>query len=76
MIERFAVARFATPASPVITRSRSTSAETRASSALSRSKTVSTETKEAQASAVPEHAKVVDRLDRLTERLGELRRHL
>jgi hypothetical protein len=26
--------------------------------------------------ALPEHAKVVDRLDRLAERLGELRRHL
>jgi hypothetical protein len=29
-----------------------------------------------QASALPEHAKVTDRLDRLAERLGELRRHL
>jgi hypothetical protein len=28
------------------------------------------------ASALPEHAKVTDRLDRLSERLGELRRHL
>jgi hypothetical protein len=27
-------------------------------------------------SALPEHAKVVDRLDRLAERLGELRRYL
>jgi hypothetical protein len=26
--------------------------------------------------ALPEHAKVVDRLDRLRDRLGELRRHL
>lgn len=26
--------------------------------------------------ALPEHAKVVDRLNRLDERLGELRRHL
>ena len=28
------------------------------------------------AQALPDHAKVVDRLDRLRDRLGELRRHL
>jgi len=37
---------------------------------------MSTQVESSGASAVPEHAKVVDRLDRLSERLGELRRHL
>lgn len=37
---------------------------------------MSDSTNPAPVDVLPEHAKVVDRLDRLRDRLGELRRHL
>ncbi len=37
---------------------------------------MSESTATAPVDALPDHAKVVDRLDRLRDRLGELRRHL